>query len=108
MIKWRGQNTFKNVTWNAEADSYKELYFELIDRDIISIEDGYPDEIFLLDKVGLKMADFDEHEEEYDYEYQAWFEKVTDGLELTEDDYKYIISQEKGNAYYQEFEEVDE
>ena len=106
MINWKGQNTSRNITWTESAETYQELYFRLIDKNIISVEDGFPDEIFMLSKVGLKLSDFDEHEEEYNYDFQAWFEKVTDGIELTEDDYKYIISQEQGNAYYQEFEEI--
>ena len=104
MIKWKGQPTNRKITWRATAETYKELYFKLIDMNIISFVDGFPDEIFLLNKVGLKLNDFDNVEEKWNYDFQKWFEEVTRNVELTEDDYKIIIESEKGDAYYQELE----
>ena len=110
MIKWRGQNTQRNITWTEEANTYKELYYKLIDKNIISVEDYFPDEEYRLNKVGLRSRDFDgDIAEEYKYDFQEWYEDVTkDVPEITEEEYSLIIKGEKGNAYYQEFEEVVE
>lgn len=104
MIKWTGQPTNRVVTWTETAETFQELYHKLIDRKTISIEDGYPDEKYMLKKVGLKIEDFDNVEEEWDYDYMKWFEEKTKEIELTEEDYAMIINSEKGNAYYQTVE----
>lgn len=111
MIKWKGQNTQKNITWKEEADSYRELYFKLIDRDIISVVDYFPDEEYMLNKVGLSTNSFDNDDlaELYDYDFMNWYNEVTKGIDdLTEDEYKMIIRDQRGDAYYQEFEEINE
>lgn len=109
MIRWIGKNTQGNIRWTEIAYSYRELYFKLIDRDIISIVDGFPDEKYMLDRVGLTYEDYNEEaEEEYEGDFQKWLEEVTMGYELSEEEYRKIIAGEKGNAYYQEFEEVKE
>ena len=33
MIKWTGTDTSKRMTWEAEAETYKELAEKLADRD---------------------------------------------------------------------------
>lgn len=109
MIKWHGKNTWGNIHWYEEANTYKELYFKLIDRDIISTVDYFPDEEYMLNKVGLSTNSFDNDAvaEEYEYDFMNWFNDVTAGVpDLTEEEYRAIIKEQKGNAYYQEFEEV--
>ena len=106
MIKWTGQPTNRVVTWTETADTFRELYFKLIDRGIIGVVDGFPDEIYMLSKVGLRIDDFDNVEEEWNYDYGVWLEEMTKEIELTEDDYRIIIISEDGNAYYQTVEIV--
>lgn len=111
MIKWKGQNTFRNITWTEEAKTYRELYFKLIDRGIIATEDYFPDEEYMLNKVGLSTNSFDNDyiAEKYEYDFMNWYDDVTSGVpDLTEEEYMLIIKEQKGDAYYQEFEEVDE
>ena len=86
MIKWTGTDTAKRVTWNEEAETYKELADKLQERGLIS---------------GL-----------YDEMGQAWLERwytTSDPEEayetMTEEDWAEFIGDSKGMAYYQTIEE---
>lgn len=121
MIKWNGKST--NGTWKKEiiANDYEELLEELVDRDIIDgywnmdsqAFDGLCDFSEMLEKL---RDEYQEAIEEDDDEKMASFEKQFDDIDwhedvfskLSEDDFKYVIRGCNSQAYYQEFEEVEE
>lgn len=121
MIKWNGKST--NGTWKREiiANDYEELLEELVDRDIIDgywnmdsqAFDGLCDCSEMLEKL---RDEYQEAIEEDDDEKMASFEKQFDNIDwhedvfskLSEDDFKYVIRGCNSQAYYQEFEEVEE
>ena len=109
MIKWSGRSTSGISKWKFEAETMNELYNILVDKGVISIVDGDPYEIALLEKVGLKDSDFnDEISEQYHDNYYEWVEEMTMGIYLSENEIENIIRNENGNAYYQEFEIVED
>lgn len=121
MIKWNGKST--NGTWKKEiiANDYEELLEELVGRDIIDgywnmdsqAFDGLCDCSEMLEKL---RDEYQEAIEEDDDEKMASFEKQFDNIDwhedvfskLSEDDFKYVIRGCNSQAYYQEFEEVEE
>lgn len=121
MIKWNGKST--NGIWKKEiiANDYEELLEELVDRDIIDgywnmdsqAFDGLCDCSEMLEKL---RDEYQEAIEEDDDEKMASFEKQFDNIDwhedvfskLSEDDFKYVIRGYNSQAYYQEFEEVEE
>lgn len=108
-IKWRGRSTSGLLKWNFEADTMRDLYHILVSKGIISTVDKDPYCEAMLNKVGLSESDFTEDEaEKYNDNYYEWFEKATDGIYLSEVEYKEIIENENGNAYYQDFEIEEE
>ena len=121
MIKWNGKST--NGTWTKEiiAKDYEELLEELVDRDIIygywnmdsQAFDGLCDCSEMLENL---RDEYQEAIEEDDEEKMTSLEKKFDNIDwhedvfskLSEDDFKYVISGCNSQAYYQEFEEVEE
>ena len=83
MIKWTWKDTSKSFTWEAEAETFKELAEKLADRGLIHSL--------------------------YDEEGQAWLERwytTSDQEEayesMTEEDWATFIGDSQGMAYYQE------
>lgn len=121
MIKWNGKST--NGIWKKEiiANDYEELLEELVNRDIIDgywnmdsqAFDGLCDCSEMLEKF---RDEYQEAIEEDDDEKMTSFEKQFDDIDwhedvfskLSEDDFKYVIRGCNSQAYYQEFEEVEE
>ena len=121
MIKWNGKST--NGTWKKEiiANDYEELLEELVDRDIIEgywnmdsqAFDGLCDCSEMLEKL---RDEYQEAIEEDDDEKIEAFQEKFDSIDwhedvfskLSEDDFKYVIRGCNSQAYYQEFEEVEE
>ena len=83
MIKWTGRTTDKRMTWEAEAESYKELAEKLADRGIIHS---------LYDEGGQAWLDrwYTTSDQEEAYE------------SMTEEDWATFIGDSQGMAYYQE------
>ena len=121
MIKWNGKST--NGTWKKEiiANDYEELLEELVDRDIIDgywnmdsqAFDGLCDCSEMLEKL---RDEYNEAIEEDDDEKMASFEKQFDDIDwhedvfskLSDDDFEYVIRGCNSQAYYQEFEKVED
>ena len=83
MIKWTGKDTSKRMTWEAEAETFKELAEKLADRGLIPSL--------------------------YDEEGQAWLDRwytTSDQEEayesMTEEDWATFLGDSQGMAYYQE------
>lgn len=121
MIKWNGKST--NGTWKKEivANDYESLLEELVDRDIIDgywnmdsqAFDGLCDCSEMLENL---RDEYNEAIEEDDDEKMASFEKQFDDIDwhedvfskLSDDDFEYVIRGCNSQAYYQEFEKVEE
>ncbi|WP_435919428.1 hypothetical protein [Macrococcus capreoli] len=106
IIAWTGKTTDGNKKWTAKAPTYKELFETLIDKYEYAIVD--------YDKLGIKKLEVNgEDLDQYDvttdgignFELFEEFENRKDLKELSEQDYKDVISNSDGNAYYQDFEE---
>lgn len=121
MIKWIGKST--NGTWEKEviANDYEELLEELICLWIIdeywSVNsktfDGLCDCSEMLEK--LRDEYQEAIEEDDDEKMEAFQEKFYNinwhkdiFSKLSDDDFKYVIRGCNSQAYYQEFEEVEE
>lgn len=105
-IYWHGRST--NGIWKreAEADSFMELYQKCIDNDTISRYDEDPWEKAILEKYHKTWDDFNDEDGELDYEkFHKWCEK--EDVSLTDKELYFLIGNEKGNAYYQTFEVLD-
>ena len=100
-IKWTGENTQRNIMWIYGGDTYKEIYDQLVEDGVISTSEYFPDEKAMIEKAGHTLSEMCNHDGD---EYQEWFDKITENIELTDEDYEDIISNENGNAYYQKFE----
>lgn len=99
-IGWEGKDTRGLLIWKASADTYYELYNKLIDMDVISTYDGYPHELYAINKAGMNYEDF---EDEDGYIDDKKLEKFMDDHFPAEEEFKKIIKAEDGNAYYQTF-----
>lgn len=100
-IKFTGRNTNMNICWKCSGNSYKEIYDWLLKKDVISSEDYDPVEKYLLEQLGKTIDDYMNKETEiYDID-----KLYMDGdCFLTDEAYYEIISNENGNAFYQEWD----
>ena len=105
-IRWTGKSTDGNSKWTAEGQGYKDLFETLIQK--------YDDAIVTYEMLGAKKLEVNgEDLEKYEvtadgicnWELFEEFEARTDLKELSEEDYKEVIEDARGNAYYQTFEE---
>lgn len=110
-FRWIGKSTNHIVVGKYIVNSWKELYYILLDKDIIFHYDGYPDDKYIIEKAGLdfeeterKIVELMDNEGYKDY-YSA-LESFVDLPELTEDDYQELVLNSNSEAYYQDWEEV--
>ena len=100
-IKWVGKNTSMNITWTEYADTYKELFNILIDKNMIHYENY---ERYIYNKYNVCEEDFYNEDGNFmENKYNELMEKV-----ITEEEYKELIYISNGNAYYQTFYEWNE
>lgn len=101
-IKFTGRNTQCNVVWKCSGDTYKEIYDWLVDHEVITRWDEDPVDRYLLNKLGKTWDDYTSEDDEIDFN-----QLYIDGDYILQNDniYKEIITNEDGNAYYQEWEE---
>lgn len=103
--KFRGTDTQKIMKYRAEADSPIELYYELIDKDIISVVDGDPYDDEILEKASKTWADFEDEDGYLDYDlFDKWYNVEGFKFDLTNDEIIILIKEQNGNAYYQNIE----
>lgn len=99
-IKFTGKNTQGNIIWKCSGNSYKEIYDWLVSHEVITLWDDDPVEKYLLGKLNKTYDDYTNEDDEIDFD-----QIYKDGDEfLTDEAYHEIISNENGNAYYQEWE----
>lgn len=108
MIKWTGKNTSRRTTWEVEAETFEELYNELVKRDIISeltdeINMFTPYQEMILEINGLDRYEILE-DKNYEEAVETIGELIENGKRPTNDDWQDMISNQDGNAYYQTFE----
>lgn len=120
MIKWTGKDT--SGIWHTEviADDYEDLLETLIDRDIINPywnKNGFTFEYLCdvspkLQELGNKLVLAEDSDDELfidtveaEFEDLDWHEEIF--VDLDDDDFKYVISSCKSQAYYQTFEFIE-
>lgn len=104
-IGWEGKDTRGLLIWKASANTYYDLYYKLIDLGVISVVDGYPHETYAIEKAGKSYEDF---EDEDGYPIDGMLEKFVEEHFPTDEEFKTIIKNENGNAYYQTFYNWDD
>lgn len=106
MIKWTGKST--NGLWRkeAQAETMMKLYNKLVDIGAIRLEDYDPIEKHIIESAGLDYSEAMEEAEEFSSMDEYFDEKKIDTT-ITDEDLCYIISEERGNAFYQTFEDQD-
>ena len=106
MIKWTGKST--NGLWRktAQAETMMELYNKLVDNGAIRLEDYDPIEKYIIESAGLNYSEAMDEAEGFS-SMDEYFEEKGIDRDLTDEDIYYIISEERGNAYYQTFEDQD-
>ncbi len=106
MIKWNGMDTSKFVKWNEEAETYLELLFKLIERDLVhDCLDLEGDTFSELLNYSAELEELNKNED-YDAIREFDFDALLESL--TDDQIKSIILANQGNAYYQGFKELQE
>lgn len=100
-IKFTGRNTQRNIVWKCSANTYKEIYEWLVDHEVITLWDENPVDKFLLEELKKTYSDYEDEDGELDLE-----KLYMDGNYILSNDesYRQIISNERGNAFYQEWE----
>lgn len=89
-IKWEGRDTRGLHRWIAYANDYRSLWETLVDARVMHLED-FDEKV--LAKSGLSI--YDELDEET---YESAME-----IGLDEEEYRELIEESIGNAYYQKF-----
>lgn len=103
MIKWSGKST--NGIWKREeeAATFIELYNLCVKNSTINVFEEDPWDEAVLEKNNKTWDDFNDEEGELDFEkFQKWSESEV--IDLTDKEIWLLISNQKGNAYYQSFE----
>lgn len=95
-IKFVGHNTSKTIKYEEYAESYKELAYKLLERNIVHYDEL--DE-YIFKKYDVSSDDFVIDGEWNEDKYNEFMNQVT----LNEQDYRAFIGGCDGNAYYQEF-----
>lgn len=99
-IKFTGKDTRRILCWKCSGNTYREIYNWLVDHEVITRWDIDPVDKYLLNKLGKTYDDYTNEDDEIDFE-----QLYKDGeMFLTDEAYREIISNEQGNAYYQEWE----
>lgn len=105
MIKWTGTDTSKAIKWNAEAETYLELFFKLMERGLVhdyaDTEGDTFNELLLYHSTELEeLKRSNNIKAIQEFDYIALLESLTD------EQIKSIILANQGNAYYQAFKEM--
>ena len=98
-MKWTGYTTDKKIRYEAEGSTYKELYFNIQNKDgYDTIIDENAFELKLLEKNGIyrNELDIDEFDE---------LSEVFTTLSLNDYDYRDMILESTNQAYYHYIEE---
>jgi len=104
MYKFTGSDTSGKINYALTSKAPIDLYNQLVNRGIIATVDGDPLEIYKLSKVGKTFADFWDTDA---YELnEKLLNQTLDSIYLTDAEILRVIGNERGNAYYQEIEEV--
>lgn len=106
MIKWTGKDTSRVIKWNEEANDYFELLCKLMKRglvhDFTDLEGDTFNELLNYSTELQELNSNDDTETIYQFDF---FELVTS---LTDEQIESIISSNRGKAYYQLFEKVQD
>ena len=102
---FKGTDTRRMLKYRAQADTVIALYSELVNKGIISTEDGDPLEIATLENSCKRYEDFEDVNGDIDYNaVDEWLNKAE---KLTDDEILTLITEQDGNAYYQHIYEWD-
>ena len=104
---FRGKNTQGNIVYLSSGNSYEDIYKDLNSKEVVYNYEYDLVEIFMLEKLHRDYEDYaiydeDGEVEEYDFE-QIEKDYVLAFGNMLDEDYRDIISADKGNAYYQEW-----
>lgn len=91
----------------AQAETMMELYNKLVDNGTIRLEDYDPIEKFIIERAGLNYSEVMDEAEEFS-NMDEYFEVKKIDANITDEEIYYIISEERGNAFYQTFKDQDE
>jgi|SRR5690625_3602791 len=109
MIAWIGKTTDKVKKYTSEGESYYELYTNIQEKygwDEIIDQDAFEQKV--LEVNGENVDEWADSDGIKDFEaYEEW---VTDDkiAKVTDEHYRKIIEDSNSEAYYHEFEEVEE
>lgn len=114
-IIWKGKSTNGNWKRTEEVNSMEDLYYRCVQNDTVNESEYSPIEKFCIERAGLNYYEFEseitEICEETDEFFQEVFERICKerniDMRISDKDYYDIISEERGNAYYQEFKDED-
>lgn len=103
-IYWSGKST--NGIWKRKykADSFMELFNLLMNEEIINSCDYDVYDHAILEKYDKTEDDAEFQDEDGDMDYEKIQEFVNSKPDLTDEELWLLISEQKGNAYYQNFE----
>lgn len=104
-IKFEGKDTSKTITYRAVADSYEELFEELVKKRVCSYE-KYDQFLYRINDVSEDT--FLDENGEWDEEKYDEFLNSLDLIKLDEDDYFKLIGECTSAAYYQSIYVYDE
>ncbi len=93
LLKFEGWDTRRLYHWVAYADSYFELWNELCNGEVMHWDDL---ESYQAEKGNINIDDYEDEEEYFN---------VVENVDMSEEDYKALISSCDSNAYYQDIEE---
>lgn len=101
-IKWVGRNTARNIKWEAFGNSYREIWEDLVNRNVMHYEDL---ENYLYKLNGIDETFFEDEDGEWNIDKWTNWKPEED---MNEERYRDLIEKSDGNAYYQEFYHWDD
>lgn len=102
MIYWSGKSTNGICKWKVEANSFIELFNELMDKEVINDPDEDVYDGAVLKKYGKTFDDKEFLNEDGDLDYNK-IQSFTESHALTDEELWILIATRNGNAYYQTF-----
>ena len=102
--RWEGRPTHYQWVWVAYYDDINELFNMLINEDIIHDNDINE---YIISKYSLEDSEKEADENEDWEELQDKIEHIR-CHDMTQDEIKTMIAHQTGNAYYQEFIDIEE
>ena len=104
MIKWTGTDTRYEIKWTEETETYLELFYKLVKRQLIhQCTDTEGDTFHALLYFSKELEDLykaNDTEKIMEFDFDSLLKPLDD------DKLKFIIRCNRGNAYYQEFKEM--